>query len=127
MAQLTFKEQLERHGNEQDVRDLIAQGVYNGSHLGVAQEWPRKQSEERGALADSKRDAQEAEILAVAKEANDIARSASSAALAAALAASEANTISRSNRRVAISAAIIAAIAAIAAIIAAYAAIKGIK
>ena len=124
MAQLTFKEQLEQHGNEQEVRDRMAQGLYNGTHLGVAQEWLRQRSEKRGTLADSKRDAQEAETLAVAKEANEIARSASSAALAAALAASEANAISRSNRRVAISAAIIAAIAAM---IAAYAAIKGIK
>lgn len=72
-------------------------------------------------LASSKRDIREAETLSIAKEANEIARTASFSATAAAAAASEANDIARSvrdtNRRSMWISIVSAAIAAISAIV----------
>ncbi len=92
---------------------------------GYAVEWCRLKEAERAAVFASTRDEREEETLAIVKEANDIARSASFAASAAAAAASEANTIARSNSRRAWRAEIIASIAAGAAIVAAVAAVMG--
>lgn len=68
MNQISFKEQLERHGNETDVRDRMARGLYHGEHLGVAQEWLRRKEEARSVSASASRDARE-ERMAVAAEA----------------------------------------------------------
>jgi hypothetical protein len=94
---------------------------------GEAIEVVRRFDASKAEAASAKRDAREEETLSIAKEANDIARSASFAASAAAASASEANTIARSNSRRAWRAEIIAAIAATAAIVAAIAAVMGVK
>lgn len=69
MNQLTFKEQLERHGNESDVRDRMVRGLYHGEHLGVAQEWLRRKEEARATASSAKRDAREEETLSIARSA----------------------------------------------------------
>lgn len=74
--QLTFREQLEKHGNEADVRDRMARGLYTGQHLGVAQEWLRQREEARSIASSAARDAREAETLAIAKEALEVSRQA---------------------------------------------------
>ena len=111
---------------EAEVRITLAKGLFQmGQKTNLAQEWLRGKDEERAAASSAKRDTREEETLSIAKEANEIARSASFAASAAAASASEANTISRSNSRRAWRAEIIAAIAAAAAIVAAIAAVMG--
>lgn len=114
---------------ERAVRDALNSGKHG--HAGLppfefVSAWLADAEFVRLADSSAKRDAREEATLSVAKEANDIARSASFAATAAAAAASEANAISRFNRIVSISAAIIAAVAATAAIVAAIAAVKGL-
>ena len=71
--------------------------------------WLELKAKERAASDEANRSAREAETLEIAKSANTIA-------LAAAVSASEANAIARSNRRISISSAIAAIVAAIAAI-----------
>ena len=105
--------------NEDEVRENLARGVFNGRNVPVVQEWLRRKDVERARLDAAKSESREDESLRVAKEANDIARSASFAATAAASAASEANTLARRSNRIAIAASVIAAIGATAAIAAA--------
>ena len=107
MNQLTFSEQLEKHGNEADVRDRMARGLYHGQHLDVAQEWLRRIDEARVMASSAARDAREEAMLSSTIEANRLA--------------SEANSIARSQTaaawraaRYAMYAAAIAAVAAIA-------------
>lgn len=115
---------------ERAVRDALHSGKYGHAGLpdfAFVSAWLADVEFVRLAANSAKRDAREDATLSIAREANDIARSASFAATAAAASASEANTIARSNRRTAITAAITAAVAAIAAIVAAIAAVKGLK
>lgn len=99
MSQLSFMEQLEAHDNEPEVRERIAKGEYNTQSRGVAEEWLRRKEGARAAVYSAERSVREKETLAVAKEANEIARSQATAAWRAA--------------RYAMYAAVIAAIAAI--------------
>lgn len=78
--------------------------------------WLKLKDKEASAKEAADRIARQAETLLIAKEANDIARTASLSATAAAAAASEANAIARSTRHIAIISAIAAIVAAIAAI-----------
>ena len=75
---------------------------------GIAQDWMRRKAEANAASILARSEARSEETLSIAKEANDIARSASFAASSAASAASEANLLSRSNRKIAIVAAVAA-------------------
>lgn len=122
-----FLAQLDECADEVGVRNTLAAGRYSAQHASVAQEWLRQKEDMRRSEADARSDTREETILSVAREANDIARSASFAATAAAVSASEANAIARSNSRTAKRAEIIAAIAAVAAIVAAIAAVVGVK
>lgn len=117
MGQLPFRENLEQFNNPEEVRRRLAAGNYNQAHARIAQEYLDSLGRKEASESDAKRDAREEETLALAKEANEIARSASFAATAAASAATEANDIARSTRCIAIAAAVIAAAAAIAQII----------
>lgn len=110
----SFFAKLDAEGNDLSVREALAAGRYNSRRAPLAEEWLRQREDARQAEATSRAEAREDEMLAVAREANEIARSASFAATAAAAAASEANEIARSNRRIAIAAVIIAMAAAIA-------------
>lgn len=112
-----FFANLDAENDELGVRARLAEGRYNTRRSELAEEWLKRREETRRSEVDARVEAREEETLAVAREANEIARSASFAATAAAAAASEANKIARSNRRVAIAAAIIAVAAAIAQII----------
>jgi hypothetical protein len=91
MAQLSFKEQLDAHGDEQDVRDRMAQGLYTGFHLAVAQEWLRKQEEARASVTTAAREAREERMVSAASKAAEAAfeqaRWAKWAAIIAAIAA----------------------------------------
>ena len=69
MVQLSFKEQLEAHGDEEDVRDRMARGLYLGEHLGVAQEWLRKRVEARASVAAARAEAREEESLSISRKA----------------------------------------------------------
>ena len=80
MAERTFLEQLEAANNEDDVRLRLARGNYNGRHAGEAQEWLRSKEAARTGASAAKRDARDEETLAIAKEANSIARSQATAA-----------------------------------------------
>jgi len=101
---------------ERTVRDNLNSGKYGHDGIPVfhfVSAWLADAEFVRLADSSAKRDTREEMTLSVAKEANDIARSASFAATAAAAAASEANAIARSNRHVAIAAAVIAIATAI--------------
>ena len=39
MNELTFRQQLEKHNNPQEVRDRLVEGKYNQRHAAVAQEY----------------------------------------------------------------------------------------
>lgn len=127
MSDIPLMQRPDEAGDKDEVLENLARGVFSGRNIAIAQKWLRRKEVERAKLAAAKSESREDEGLRIAKDANDIARSASFAATAAASAASEANMIARSNRRIAIAAMITAAVAAIAAVIAAYAAIKGLK
>ena len=112
------------------VKESLAKGktgAIGSSHHNAVLGWVAIEEGKIVSASIAKRDAREEETLSIAKEANEIARSASFAASAAAASASEANTISRSTARRTWRAEIIAAIAAIAAIIAAIASVIGGK
>lgn len=106
---------------ETEVRANLLAGAFGNTpdhpHRRVVEDWLRSKELKRNSDTSAKRDAREEETLAIAREANDIARSASFAASAAASAAIAANDIARSTRRVAIAAAVIAIATAIAQII----------
>ena len=99
MSDRTFLEQLEATNNEDEVRLRIARGNYNIRHAGEAQEWLRTREAARATVSAAKRDSLEEETLAIAKEANSIAREQAAAAA--------------NSARWAMYAAIIAAIAAV--------------
>ena len=123
---LSFESDLRQVGVD-GLRQHVAAGTWkSGSPMkhGEAIEVVRRFDASKTEAASAKRDA---ETLAVAKEANDIARSASFAASAAAASASEANTIARSNSQRIWRSEFIVAIAAVAAIVAAIAAVMGVK
>ena len=101
---------------EDEVRFKLLHNLIPKHEVKFAEEWLRKYEARRSASSAAKRDAREEETLSIAKEANEIARSASFAASAAAASASDANDIARSNRRISIAAAIVAAIATIIAV-----------
>ena len=124
MDQAEFYKRLADANDVQLIRDNLAAGRYTMGTDAMAREWLRIQDAAVSEASAIARDAREEAMLLSAKEANDIARSASFAATAAASAASDANSIARRSNRIAIAASVIAAIAAI---VAAYAAIKGIK
>jgi len=113
MAQLSFKQQRELNGNEDDVRDRMARGLYHGEHLGVAQEWLRKLDAGRAAASSAKRDAREESTLAIAAEALSIAKDANRIASEELAVAREAASSARRNARWAMYAAITAVVAAI--------------
>ena len=115
---------------ESIVKDRLASGAYGVltdpmSDVPKVKSWLAEKEGASAAEANSKREAREEETLAVAKEANSIARSASFVASAAASSALEANEIARSNRSLSITAIAIAAIAAVAAIAQAIGTFKG--
>lgn len=128
MSRNPFLESLDRDNDEAGVRARLASPHgYQDSYKPLVKEWLREQGAKRDAASSAKRDAREEETLAIAKEANDIARSASFAASAAAASASEANTLSRSNSRRIWRSEIIAVIAAAAAIASAIIAAMALK
>lgn len=100
-------------------RRLAAKQGLHVTRWSAAEAWlVLKESErvQRAENSSAKRDVRDDEALAIAREANSLARSATFAATAAAAAASEANAIARTNRTVSVVAATIAAVAAIIAI-----------
>lgn len=113
MAQLSFKQQLELHGDEESVRDRMARGLYHGEHLGVAQEWLRKLDAGRAAASSAKRDVREESTLAIAAEALTVAKDANRIASEDLAIAREAASSARRNARWAMYAAIAAVVAAI--------------
>lgn len=113
--ELFMAEEFARLG-EHAVRIKIASLSSDDDFVVEGNIWLKLKEQELSAKVDADRIARESATLSVAKEANDIARTASLSATAAAAAASEANAIARSNRRISISSAIAAIVAAIAAI-----------
>jgi hypothetical protein len=92
MAQLPFKQQLELHSNEADVRDHIAHGRYNSQHLAIAQEWLRSREEARRANADARQESREEQALAAIIDSAASARAAAdSAAISASASRRQAN------------------------------------
>ncbi len=77
MTDTAFWKQLDAQNDESKVRIAIASGHYNPNDAAVAQDWLKRKEEARSAAASAIRDAREIETLSIAKEANDIARSAS--------------------------------------------------
>lgn len=75
MAERTFLEQLDAANNEAEVRTRLAAGNYNARHASLAEEWLRSREAARAEASAAKRDAREEKTLAIAKEANSIARS----------------------------------------------------
>ena len=90
--------------SEQEVRTRLAAGNYNSQHASLAHEWLRRKEESRAADSAAKRDAREEATLAIATEANDIAKRALSTSEAQASATARAS-------RYAMYAAIVATIA----------------
>jgi len=132
-AGLSFASELKQVGIDA-IRVAIESGAWKDrspAKHGEAIEVVRRFEASVAAAASAKRDTLAEEAISVAKEANDIARSASFAATAAAESALEANIFSRASEdrasRRAWRAEIIAAIAATAAIVAAIATVMGIK
>ena len=69
MSQHTFLQQLEKHNNELDVREHIANGTYNAQSLAIAQEWLRRKEEARSVSASAARDAREKAMLSATRRA----------------------------------------------------------
>jgi hypothetical protein len=94
-----FLADLDRQNDEAAVREKLASHHgYQESYKPLVREWLRERDEIRASASTAERDAREIETLAIAKEANELARTANAAATAAAASASEANTIARSAR-----------------------------
>ena len=112
-------QQLDAHDNELDVRERMAKGLYNGEHLGIAQEWLRRREDARSAASASASAAREERMVAIHTEANLIAERALDTANAQAAAASASASAAREQALWAKWAAIIATVAAIIATVAA--------
>ena len=67
--QRTFWEQLDAANDEAEVRRRIAEGLYSEPHLGIAQEWVRRQEASRSEAASSRKEAREEESLSISRRA----------------------------------------------------------
>lgn len=128
MSRNPFLESLDRDNDEDGVRARLASPHgYQESHKLLVREWLRERDDARASASALAKHALEEEAISVAREANEIARSASFAASAAASAAVDANALARRSSRIAIIAIVIAAIAAVATIAQAIGAFMGVK
>jgi hypothetical protein len=106
MGDLTFREQLERHNDPDEVRQRIAAGNYNPQKAKVAKEWldSLDRAEEQSIV--SRTEARDEEALSLARSADETAK--------------EALRISTHNRNISVGASIVAVVAALASIVGAF-------
>lgn len=97
--------------SEEFVRTRLAQGVYGRELVPIVEEWLRSKENSRKHAAASRAETREEQAIALAWEANQIARE-------AVRTASEANKIARRAKTIALWTAIAAALAAVAAVLA---------
>jgi hypothetical protein len=83
MSQLSFMQQLEAHGDELEVRERLAKGLYNGDHRGIAQEWLRRREEARSVASVARSEARAEESLSISRQALSNSRMATRIALSA--------------------------------------------
>jgi len=69
MSKDTLLEQLEKHGNEEDVRNRLAQGKYHSELEPIVKEWLRRKKEGRSSAAAARSEMREEESLSISRRA----------------------------------------------------------
>ena len=113
MSQLSFREQLEKHNNPEEVRQRLAAGKYNQPHAAIAREYLASLERNRADEISARSEAREEETLAIANEALSVAKQANQIAKEGVGAAQESAASASKQARWARWAAVISMLAAV--------------
>jgi len=116
MSQFTFREQLEKHNNPEEVRQRLAAGNYNKQHADIAREYLASIERKEATSAFERQEKREDENLAISKGLLESAKHSNKVAADNLAAAQSSAQSAKTQARWAIWAAVISVIAAIVAV-----------